>query len=318
MSNNRICKILNISKPIIQAPMAWITSPKLVSAVSNAGGLGVIGPNCGIKKPVSSVKDTIEEMRKSIRKTHELTTKPFAMNVFTSAYDPFGYSKNIIELCKEENVKILALIGGTSPKEIKKLKEDGFTVIAREINPTVKGAIAAEKAGADIIVATGCDEGGAMPYLVNGMASITALISDAVKIPVLSAGGIVNAKLAGAAKAAGAEGLYVGSRFMLSKECRLAQTIKDQILHTHPDDYIVNIILNGTSRMRTPPSDVAKRGLELNKKGNLNPPLGDSFKSMIQGDKTQGSASICNAISLVKTIDSCEDIVKELAKPFAN
>jgi enoyl-[acyl-carrier protein] reductase II len=126
MSNNRICKILKISKPIIQAPMAWITSPKLVAAVSNAGGLGVIGPNCGLKKPVSSVKDTVEEMRKSIRKTRELTTKPFAMNVFTSAYDPFGYSKNIIDLCKEENVNILALIGGTSPKEIKKLKKRWF------------------------------------------------------------------------------------------------------------------------------------------------------------------------------------------------
>jgi len=316
--SNRVCKILGITKPVIQAPMAWITSAKLVAAVSNAGGLGVIGPNGGYERPVTNIKDTVEEMRKTIHNTRKLTSKPFGMNILTSAYDPQKYSKNILKLCKEENVKVIALIGVANPKEIRELKEDGFTVIAREINPTVKGAIAAEKAGADIVVATGCDEGGVMPILVNGMASITALISDAVKIPVLSAGGIVNAKLAGAAKAAGAEGLYVGSRFMLSKECRLAQTIKDQILHTHPDDYIVNIILNGTSRMRTPPSDVAKRGLELNKKGNLNPPLGDSFKSMIQGDKTQGSASICNAISLVKTIDSCEDIVKELAKPFAN
>ncbi|ORY30046.1 2-nitropropane dioxygenase-like enzyme [Neocallimastix californiae] len=316
MSNNRICKILKISKPIIQAPMAWITSPKLVAAVSNAGGLGVIGPNCGLKKPVSSVKDTVEEMRKSIRKTRELTTKPFAMNVFTSAYDPFGYSKNIIDLCKEENVNILALIGGTSPKEIKKLKKDGFTVIAREINPTVKEAIAAEKAGADIIVATGCDEGGAMPYLVNGMTSITALISDAVKIPVLSAGGIVNEKLARAAKAVGAEGAYVGTRFMLSKECRLAQNAKDEILRTHPDDYIVCIVSNGVSRWRTLPNEISRNGVNLNKKGNFSPPTGNSFKSLIQGNLQEGGVSIDNTISLIKTIDSCESIVNELSKAF--
>jgi len=313
---NIFCKILGIQKPIIQAPMLWITSPKLVAAVSNAGGLGVIGPNGGYKKPVTSVKDTVDEMRKTIRKTRELTDKPFGMNVAPARYDPAGYSKAILKLCKEEGVKILAAAGNISPEEFRQWKEDGFTLIAREINPTVRGAKEAEKAGADIIVATGCDEGGCMPSLVNGMASITALISDAVKIPVLAAGGIVNEKLVRAAIAVGAEGVYVGTRFMTSKECRLAQNFKEDIMNADPDEYIPFQIWNGENRWRSTPHKVAREALEENKKGNLNPSVGNCFKGWIEGDMDASSNTMANTSSLIHSIDSCKDIVNELAKPF--
>jgi len=313
---NRVCKILGIQKPVIQAPMAWITSPKLVAAVSNAGGLGVLGTCAGFDRQVSTVKETIDEMRKSIRKTRELTNKPFGVNVFPSAIDPYGFSKATVDLCREENVKVLVSAGTIAPDEFKQWKNQGFTLIVREQNPTVRGAIEAEKAGADIIVATGCDEGGCMPTNATGTTAITALISDAVKIPVLAAGGIINEKFAKAAAILGAEGAFVGTRFILSKENPAAANVKQDIINTHPDDFLVYDYANGTARWRTTPHKVGYEGIEANKKGNNNPTAGNFFLGLIKGNLDASVNTVCNVSPLIKSIDSCKDIVNEIAKGF--
>ena len=191
---NRVCEILGIEKPVVQAPMAWITSPELVAAVSNAGGLGVLGTSSGSTEVVTTVEETVEEMRKAIHRTRELTDKPFGINVFPSDMNPYRFSKAMIALAKEEGVKVLVAVGSIAPDEYRQWKKDGFIIIARESNPSVRGAIAAEQGGADIIVATGCDEGGCMPSLTTGTTAATALLSEYVSIPVLAAGGIVNEK----------------------------------------------------------------------------------------------------------------------------
>ncbi len=313
---NRVCDILNIKYPVIQGPMAWITSSELVAAVSNAGGLGVLGTSADFTEMIKGISENVEEMRKTIRKTRALTDKPFGINVFPSAGDPYGFSKAMIELAKEEGVNILVVAGNVSPEEIKQWKHDGFTVIMREANPTVRGAQLAEAAGADIIVATGCDEGGCMPSLSTGTTAITALLADAVKIPVLAAGGIVNAKLAQAAQIVGAEGVFVGTRFTMSKECRASETTKQDILNTHPDDYIVFTQAGGDSKWRTTPHKHGKEGLAANKRGDLNPPCGSFYYGMLKGDMDAGVNTISNTASLIKSIDSCEDIVKELGNVF--
>lgn len=313
---NRVCKILGIQKPVIQAPMVWLTNPKLVAAVSNAGGLGVLGYCGGFPKPISSVKGTAEQIRQSIRKIRELTDKPFGVNVCPAADDVLGFSKATVEICKEENVKILIAAGTISVDEFKKWKDDGFTLVVREQNPTVRGAIAAEKVGADIIVATGCDEGGCMPILNNGTTSITALIADAVKVPVLAAGGIINEKFAKAAAVVGAEGAFVGTRFILSKENPAADIVKKDIMTTHPDDFLVYTHANGVMRWRTTPHKVGREGVEANKKGIFNPPSGNFFKGLIQGDLEASVNSVNNVIPLIKSIDSCKDIVNEIARGF--
>ena len=313
---NRVCDILNIQYPVIQGPMAWITSSDLVAAVSNAGGLGVLGTSADFTEMIKGIPENVEEMRKTIRRTKTLTDKPFGINVFPAAGDPYGFSKAMIELAKEEGVKILVVAGNVSPDEIRQWKKDGFIVIMREDNPTVRGAQLAEDAGADIIVATGCDEGGCMPHLSTGMTAITALLADAVKIPVLAAGGIVNAKLAQAAQIVGAEGVFVGTRFTMSKECRAADATKQDILKTHPDDYIVFTQSGGHCKWRTTPHKYGKEGIEANKRGDLNPPCGSFYYGMLKGDMDAGVNTISNTASLIKSIDSCEDIVKELAAPF--
>lgn len=313
---NRVCQILNITKPVIQAPMAWITSPELVAAVSNAGGLGVLGTSGGFETLVSSVEETVEEMRKVIRRTKELTDKPFGMNIFPAASDPYGFSKATIELCKEEGVMILVAAGNIAPEEYKQWKRDGFTLIVREMNPTVRGAIEAEKAGADIIVATGCDEGGCMPVLTTGTIAAVALFKDAVSIPILAAGGIVNENMAKASAAVGAEGAFAGTRFILSKECRASENTKNDIMETHPDDYIVFTQMNGMARWRTTPHKIGFDGLEENKKGNNNPESGSFYYGMLKGGLDEGVNTVSNVACLIKRIDSCKDIVDELAKAY--
>ncbi|OUM67504.1 hypothetical protein PIROE2DRAFT_39996 [Piromyces sp. E2] len=313
---NRVCKILGIQKPVIQAPMTWITSPELVAAVSNAGGLGVLGPNGGFEQPVYTVEETVEEMRKTIRKTKKLTSKPFGMNVFPSQSDAHGFSKAIIQLCKEEGVKILACFRKPSPEEIRQWKEDSFTVMIREPTPTVRNAIEIEKNGADIIVVTGCDEGGFVPSNSMGTIAAVALISNAVTIPVIAAGGIVNEKMAKAAAIVGAEGAYVGSRFILSKECRAAQTIKEDIMNTHPDDLIIFSNQGGEAHWRATPHKTGKDALQANKNGDYNPSHGNYYLGIYKGDVDASITTVNNVISLVKSIDSSEDIVNEIAKGF--
>jgi len=133
---------------------------------------------------------------------------------------------------------------------------------------------------------------------------------------VLAAGGIVNEKMARAAQVVGAEGVLVGTRFILSNECRAANVVKEDILNTHPDDYIVFTQSNGFSKWRTTPHKIGKEGLAANKNGDLNPPPGSFYYGMFKGDLDAGVNTVSNVSSLIKSIDSCEDIVLELAAPF--
>ncbi|MDQ0222241.1 NAD(P)H-dependent flavin oxidoreductase [Streptococcus moroccensis] len=313
---NQVVDILGITYPVIQAPMTWITSPEMVAAVSNAGGLGVMGISAGFEEQKVSVEDTTEEMRKQIRQLKTLTDKPFGVNVFTEPFDAGGFSKATIEMLKEENVTILVAAGPVVPEQIKSWKEDGFTVIFRDMFPTIRGAVLAQDAGADILVATGSDEGGGMSSHAVSAFALTALMKEAVTIPVLVAGGVVNQPLAKAAKAVGADGLFVGTRFILSKECRASAATKEDILHTHPDDYIVVTQAGGGMQWRSTPHKVAKTGQEQNQQGNLNADIGSFYEGMLKGNLDAGINTVSNVASLIKSIDSCEEIVLELAKGF--
>lgn len=313
---NRVCEILGITKPVVQAPMTWITSPELAAAVSNAGGLGILGFNAGFEEGKATPEETAEEMRKMVRRTKELTDKPFGMNVMTSAFDGAGFSKATIEMCREEGVLVLAAIGAIDADQIREWKEAGFKVIYRDMYPTVASAKAAEAAGVDILVATGCDEGGGMPVEATGTMVKTALMTEAVNIPVLAAGGIVNEAMAKASACVGAEGAYAGTRFVLSKECRAAQATKEDVLNTGADDLIVLTEANGYLKWRCTPHKVAQKAVAENQKGNLAPSTGSFYFGMLKGDMEAGINTVSSAASLIKSIDSCEEIVNELARGY--
>ena len=313
---NRVCEILNITKPVVQAPMTWITNPELVAAVSNAGGLGVLGFNAGFETGKAIPAETAEEMRNIIRKTKELTDKPFGMNVMTSAFDGAGFSKATIQVCKEEDVQVLVAIGTLDAVQVKEWKDAGFKVIYRDMYPTVASAKAAEAAGVDILVATGCDEGGGMPVEATGTIVKVALIADAVSIPVLAAGGIVNEAMAKASACVGAEGAYARTRFVVSKECRAAQATKEDILATGADDLIVLTEADGYLKWRCTPHKVAQEAIAENAKGNLKPSTGSFYAGMLRGDMDAGINTVSSAVSLIKSIDPCAEIVEELARGY--
>ena len=200
MKNNRICQILNIEKPVIQGPLSWLTDARLVAAVSNAGGLGVLGPNAGLtaETAVSTPEETAEKMREEIRKTKRLTEKPFGVNLIPAAENDI-WTPPILQVIKEEGVRAVVYTGYAEgaliPALFNELKEAGMAIIYRDINPTPENTRLAEEAGADIIVATGFDEGGTLPGTALGTFSIVPLIADAVKrVPVMAAGGITALK----------------------------------------------------------------------------------------------------------------------------
>lgn len=313
---NRVCEILGITKPVIQAPMTWITSPELAAAVSNAGGLGILGFNAGFETGKATPEETAEEMRRQIRRTKELTDQPFGMNVMTSAFDGAGFSKATIEVCREEGVPVLAAIGAIDAEQIREWKSAGFKIIYRDMYPTVASAKAAEAAGVDILVATGCDEGGGMPVEATGTMVKTALLAEAVSIPVLAAGGIVNEAMAKASACVGAEGAYVGTRFVLSKECRAAQSVKEDVLKTGADELIVLTEADGYLKWRCTPHKLALEAVAENRKGNLKPSTGSFYFGMLKGDLDAGINTVSSAASLIKSIDSCEEIVNELARGY--
>lgn len=208
MQPNRVARILGIEKPVVGAPL-WLTDARLVAAVGNAGGLGVLGPNAGLTAAtaVSTPEATAEKMREEIRKTKQLTEKPFGVNLIPTAENDI-WTPAILPVIKEEGVKVVVYTGygdgSLKPALFDELKAAGITIIYRDINPTPENSRRAEQAGADIIVATGFDEGGTLPGTALGTFTIVPLIVDAVqRVPVMAAGGITDARGARAVHAPG-------------------------------------------------------------------------------------------------------------------
>ncbi|EAW5524707.1 nitronate monooxygenase [Salmonella enterica] len=158
MKYNRICQILGIEKPVIQGPLSWLTDARLVAAVSNAGGLGVLGPNAGLtaETAVSTSEETAEKMREEIRKTKKLTEKPFGVNLIPTPENDI-WTPPILQVIKEEGVKAVVYTGYGEGAIItslfNELKASGIAIIYRDINPTPENTRAAHALGAEGVFA---------------------------------------------------------------------------------------------------------------------------------------------------------------------
>ncbi len=232
-NDNRIKKLLGISYPIIQAGMVWVSGWKLASAVSNCGGLGLIG--AGSMKP--------DLLREHIRKCKTATDKPFGVNIPLLRGDVAELVKTTIE----EDVKIVFTSAGHPGKFIEEFKKKNIIVI--HVVPSVKFALKAESVGCDAVVGEGVEAGGH-----NGADEITtfALIPqlvDAVKIPVIAAGGIVDGRGIAAAFALGAEGVQIGTRFAATVESSAHENYKRKIVEAKDNDTILILKKIGAARM---------------------------------------------------------------------
>ncbi|MFC6323160.1 NAD(P)H-dependent flavin oxidoreductase [Companilactobacillus baiquanensis] len=312
---NRVAEILNIEKPIIQAPLLWLTDAKLVSAVSNAGGLGVLGFNSGQRAVTRSLDTTIERMRSEINKVQAQTDNPFGLNLQ-------GIKDNFFEptlkLMIDEKVPVAAIAGDLDADCIKAIKDAGITVVYRPLNPSVEITKKAVEAGVDIIVATGFDEGGTVPEKVVGTLAIIPMIVDAAgSVPVMAAGGIVDKRTAKAVFSLGAEGLYVGTAFLLSDESRMADNIKELAIKSDADDLV--FYRTQPAYYRSLPGELPNKLVEMSNNGASRSEIasasngGDGMRlGMLEGDLSQGYASFGLGISQISKIESVSTIMDKL------
>ncbi|WGE43295.1 NAD(P)H-dependent flavin oxidoreductase [Actinobacillus equuli] len=318
---NRICDILGIEKPIIQGPMSWLTDARLVAAVSNAGGLGVLGPNAGLHQAESTPEGAAEKLREEIRKTKALTDKPFGVNVIIDG-ELSVWTPPQVEVIKQEKVAVVVYTGygegGIIPELFADLKAAGVKIVYRDINPTPENTRRAEAAGADVIVATGFDEGGTLPGQVMGTFSIVPLIADATQnVPVMAAGGIADHRTAKAAFALGAEGLFVGSAFLTTTESRMHDAAKEKVVAATGQDLLLfRTVPDYYRSLSTPLADkLAKMDKAGASKEEINALMGGlrGMKfGMLDGNFDEGYISVGNGIGSIHAVKSVAEVVEEL------
>lgn len=221
MISTVIDQSLGLEFPIFQGGMAWVADASLAAGVSNAGGLGLI----------AAMNSKGEQLREEIRKAKELTDKPFGVNIMLMS--PFA--DEVADVVVEEGIKIVTTGAGNPGKYMEKWLEAGIKVIP--VVPSVALAKRMEKLGAFAVIAEGGESGGHVGDLTT-MALVPQVV-DAVSIPVIAAGGIADGRQVAAAFMLGAVGIQVGTRFLVAKECTIAQEYKDKILKAKDIDTVV-------------------------------------------------------------------------------
>ncbi|WHY54346.1 NAD(P)H-dependent flavin oxidoreductase [Peribacillus simplex] len=319
MKSNRITNLLGIKYPVISAAMTWVTSAEFVAAVSNAGGMGVLGPNAGQKDKATSAEDMADRLTKEIRKVRELTNKPFAVNyIFPmggASEDPF--TSAVFEVLVKENVKNVIAIGhGVVDRELKRLKEHNINVIYRDLSPTVEKLVEAEKTGVDALIVTGYEAGGHMSDYKISALSLVPQITSLVKIPVIAAGGIIDGRGAKAAFSMGAEGVYMGTRFIATEENPASIETKNAIINVKSEEFIE--FKSGMGHLRTIPTEAGKKALELINQGKPQEAYkyyGEGFKvGMLDGDLVNGTVSVSESAGGIKEILTCQEVVEEIVR----
>lgn len=297
---NRITEMLGIKYPIIQGAMQDVAKAGLVAAVSNAGGLGVL----------ASGQDTPEQVREEIRKVKELTDKPFAVNLmFLNKKVP-----EIVDVVIEEGVKIVTTGAGTPKLYMPKLKEAGIKVIP--VIPNIKIAKKMEELGVDAVIAEGMESGGHIGTMTSQ--TLWPQVVDAVKIPVIAAGGIADNRGVKAAMAMGAEGVQCGTIFSISKESPVGDNWKKVIIESK--DTSIGVI--GTKMgvaSRTVVNKKAKElyGLEdkMTDKLKFNQLLDEAYRKAVYQDDVENGIIFAGSVAgMIHESKSAAEIISDLMR----
>ncbi len=300
--NNRICKLLNIKYPIIQGGMAWASDSVLASAVSDSGGLGIIG--CGGRK-VEWVLDEIEKAKK---------TALHRVGVNVALRD--SNAANIVEIAVESGIKIFTM--GGAAIYLKLISKYGEEVLIIPVVGSVMEAKLAERAGAQAIVCEGQESGGSIGRV--SLFSLLPQVVDAVKIPVIAAGGIGDSRGMRAAFALGAEGIQMGTRFLASKECGVLDEYKKRVLKARDTDSMVIFSkINSPARVirnKFALDYTAKEKKEMSQ-DELLAMSRERLKLAAEFDADKGALMAGEISGLIRTIKSAREIVEETAGGFA-
>lgn len=299
MIKSRICDLLGIKYPIFQGGMAWISESSLASAVSNAGGLGII----------SCVNAGSEIIRQEIRKCKTLTDKPFAVNIMLQAPN----AAEIAQMVIDEGVPVVTTGAGSPAKYM-----EGWLAAGIKVIPVVAAASLAlrmERLGAVAVVAEGGESGGHIGEM-NTLALVPNVV-DAVSIPVLAAGGIGDGRGIAAAFMLGAEGVQCGTRFLGASECIIHQTYKEKLLAASETDTIVTgkTLGHPVRALKTP---FTKKFASMEKDPQVTPEQileygsGSLRKAVQNGDELYGSFMAGQSVGMVKEIKPAAEIIGEM------
>lgn len=295
---SRITDLLGINYPIIQGGMAWVAEYHLAAAVSNAGGLGIIG----------AASAPAEVVREQIQKTKELTDKPFGVNVMLMNPNAEEVAKVIVE----EGVKVVTTGAGNPAKFMEMWKAAGVKVIP--VVASVAMAKLMERAGADAVVAEGMESGGHI-----GSTTTFALVPqvvDAVSIPVIAAGGIADGRGFAASMMLGAEAVQMGTRFCVASEAITHDNYKERIIKAKDIDSEVTGMSHGHP-VRQLRNNMTKEYLRLEKEGTPMEELeyltlGSLRKAVMEGDTQNGTVMAGQIAGMVKKVQPCKEIIEEI------
>lgn len=299
-----IKNLFNIKYPIVQGGMVWVSGWKLASAVSNAGGLGLIG--AGSMYP--------DVLREHIQKCKKATDKPFGVNV------PMLYPQvdELMDIIVEEDVKIVFTSAGNPKIWTSFLKEKGITVV--HVVSSVKFALKAESAGVDAIVCEGFEAGGHNGREETTTFTLIPMVKESITIPVIAAGGIGNGRGMLAAMVLGADGVQIGSRFAATEESSAHVNFKQKIIDVKDGD--THLTLKELAPVRLIKNKFYQEIQELYKKNptkeELNGLLGRARakKGIFEGDLDNGELEIGQIAGIIKKISSAKDILEEIVTDF--
>lgn len=308
MKRTKVCNMLGINQPILQAGLPWVSNPELVAAVSNAGGLGILHPTAGIEPD----GDIIANLQANIRRVQRLTSNPFGV----ALYLPHPQIPEIIEAAVQEGMRIAVTYGGSPALYTGTLKEHDNIVLHQVV--TVRHARGAEAQGVDIVIAEGFEGGGLRgPDKVSTMVLVPQ-VARSVTVPVVASGGIVDSRGYVSALALGAQGIQMGSRFVATTEC---------ISHQNYKEAIVAAIDSGTTIVGGDrwPTRVLRNGMALKMKESGLMNGGDDLEAweaelgmaqaraaMMDGDLNAGIAYTGAGAGLISEILTVQEVFKDL------
>jgi enoyl-[acyl-carrier protein] reductase II len=298
LSDSIVCKILNIKYPLLQGGMACLGTSELVSAVSNAGGLGIIGS--GSEPP--------EWVKEQIRLTREKTDKPFGVNILLMS----PHARDNLKVVAEEEVDVVTLGGGIPGTHVPALKEAGITVIP--VISSVALAKRLERLGVDALIVEGLEAGGHIGDTTT--MALLPQIASSVSIPVIAAGGIADGKGMVAAFALGAKGVQMGTRFICSEECIAHPKFKEAIINAQ--DRATAVTGSSTGHpVRCLENKLTRQFASLEKAGAPVEELeelgrGKLYLGVIQGNIEEGSLMAGQIAGLVKDIKPVKAIINDI------
>jgi len=295
---SRVAELLEIQYPIIQGGMAWVAEYNLASAVSNAGGLGIIG----------AASAPAEIVREQIIKCKAMTNRPFGVNIMLLNPN----ADEVAQIVVEEGVKVVTTGAGNPAKYMHMWKEAGVKVIP--VVASVAMAKMMERAGADAVVAEGMESGGHIGQTTT--MALVPQIADAVSIPVIAAGGIADGRGMAAAFMLGAEGVQMGTRFVAAKESIVHENYKQKIIRAKDIDSTITGASTGhpvrclRNQMTREYQEMEKQGVDFMELEKLT--LGSLRRAVIDGDTAGGTLMAGQIAGLVRSQDSCKEIINEI------